>query len=115
MKSFNVTLLFMFFSDFMQATFDDGMLPEAVKKNHSITKEAIDVGLAAGVYRIFLTHFSQRYPAVPVFDTSYNDITSIAFDMMTVNLADLPVVPQLLPAFRLLFSLPPEDEDPLTL
>ena len=99
----------------LQATFDDGMLPEAIKKNHSITKEAIEVGVAAGVYRIFLTHFSQRYPAVPVFDTSHNNTTSIAFDMMTVNLADLPVVPEILPAFRLLFSLPPEDEDSLNL
>lgn len=98
-----------------EATFDDGMLAEAVKKNHSMTKEAIEVGVSAEVYRIFLTHFSQRYPQVPVFDSSYSDRTCIAFDMMSVNLADLPLVPQLLPAFQLLFRDQLEADDDLVI
>ncbi|KAJ0076391.1 hypothetical protein Patl1_34080 [Pistacia atlantica] len=48
------------------ATFEDGMVEEAVAKNHSTTKEAIEVG--SGAYRIVLTHFSQRYPKIPVVD-----------------------------------------------
>ncbi|KAG6543814.1 hypothetical protein Mapa_014654 [Marchantia paleacea] len=87
-----------------EATFDDAMEEEAVAKNHSMTKEAIETGLSAGAYRTVLTHFSQRYPKIPVFNESYNDRTCIAFDMMSANLADLPLLPNLLPALKLLFK-----------
>lgn len=87
-----------------EATFDDSMPVEAFMKNHSVTKEAIETGVSAGVYRIILTHFSQRYPKIPVFDDSYTDRTCIAFDMMSVNLADLPLLPKLLPALKMLFK-----------
>jgi len=43
------------------------------------------------------------------------DSTCIAFDLMSVNLADLPVLPSLLPALRLLFekeSEEPEEQEP---
>ncbi|KAG0614312.1 hypothetical protein M758_6G167300 [Ceratodon purpureus] len=87
-----------------EATFDDSMPEEAYAKKHSLTKEAIETGVSAGVYRTILTHFSQRYPKIPVFDDSYTDRTCIAFDMMSVNLADLPLLPSLLPALKLLFK-----------
>lgn len=87
-----------------EATFDDGLLEEAEAKRHSLTKEAIETGVAAGVYRTILTHFSQRYPKIPVFDDSYTSQTCIAFDMMSVNLADLPLLPSLLPALKALFK-----------
>ncbi|KAH7289310.1 hypothetical protein KP509_31G069800 [Ceratopteris richardii] len=87
-----------------EATFDDALIADAVKKNHSITKEAIQVGVHAGVYRIFLTHFSQRYPKIPAFDNRFHDRTCFAFDMMSVNLADLPVVPEFVPALQTLFQ-----------
>lgn len=47
-------------------------------KNYSLKKESIEVGVSAGVYPIFLTHFSQHYPKIPVFDESR---TCVAFDM----------------------------------
>lgn len=72
-------------------------------KRHSMTCEAIETGRLGNVFRTILTHFSQRYPKIPVFDESYTDRTCIAFDMMSVNLADLPVLPKLLPALKLLF------------
>ncbi|KAF5739168.1 zinc phosphodiesterase ELAC protein 2 [Tripterygium wilfordii] len=86
-----------------EATFEDGMMEEAVAKNHSTTKEAIEVGDSAGAYRIILTHFSQRYPKIPVFDDTHMHKTCIAFDMMSVNIADLPLVPKILPYIKLLF------------
>lgn len=86
-----------------EATFEDGMVEEAVARNHSTTQEAIEVGDAAGAYRIILTHFSQRYPKIPVFDETHMHKTSIAFDMMSVNLADLPMLPRVLPYLKLLF------------
>ncbi|PON46911.1 tRNase Z endonuclease [Parasponia andersonii] len=86
-----------------EATFEEGMVDEAVAKNHSTTEEAIEVGNSAGAYRIILTHFSQRYPKIPVFDETHMCNTCIAFDMMSVNVADLPVLPRVLPYLKLLF------------
>ena len=97
---------------FCQATFDDALPEEAIAKRHSTTREAIETGVKAGVYRTILTHFSQRYPKIPVVDDSYTDRTAIAFDMMSANLADLEMLPSLLPTLRLLFGDgADEDED----
>ncbi|KAK6268075.1 hypothetical protein QUC31_012235 [Theobroma cacao] len=86
-----------------EATFEDGLVEEAVARNHSTTKEAIEVGNSAGAYRIVLTHFSQRYPKIPVFDETHMHKTCIAFDMMSINIADLPVLPKVVPYLKLLF------------
>ncbi|XP_027125007.2 tRNase Z TRZ3, mitochondrial [Coffea arabica] len=86
-----------------EATFEDGLIEEAIARNHSTTKEAVEVGASAGAYRVILTHFSQRYPKIPVFDESHLHNTCIAFDMMSVNLADLPLLPRILPYIKLLF------------
>ncbi|KAL0415203.1 UNVERIFIED_CONTAM: tRNAse Z TRZ4, mitochondrial [Sesamum latifolium] len=85
------------------ATFEDSMVDEAIARNHSTTKEAVEVGDSAGAYRIILTHFSQRYPKIPVFDETHMHKTCIAFDMMSVNLADIHVLPKVLPYLKLLF------------
>ncbi|KAF2323437.1 hypothetical protein GH714_035450 [Hevea brasiliensis] len=87
-----------------EATFEDDLVEEAVARNHSTTKEAIEVGNSAAAYRIILTHFSQRYPKIPVFDETHMHKTCIAFDMMSVNMADLPVLPRVLPYLKLLFK-----------
>lgn len=79
------------------------MVDEAIARNHSTTNEAIEVGNSAGAYRIILTHFSQRYPKIPVFDDAHMHKTCIAFDLMSVNMADLPVLPKVLPYLKLLF------------
>nr|GMD72478.1 zinc phosphodiesterase ELAC protein 2-like isoform X1 [Ipomoea batatas] len=86
-----------------EATFEDAMVDEAIARNHSTTKEAVEVGDRAGAYRIILTHFSQRYPKIPVFDESHMHKTCIAFDMMSINAADLPMLPRVLPYLKLLF------------
>lgn len=117
-----------------EATFDDGMRievrrwprpgpkapggthrdpqPQADKKRHSITREAVRVGSEAGAYRTLLTHFSQRYPKIPVFDASFQSNTCIAFDMMTVSLQDLPRLPRLLPSLAEFFKeeVPADDK-----
>jgi ribonuclease Z len=80
------------------------MRDEAITRNHSTTKEAIEVGTSAGAYRIILTHFSQRYPKIPVIDEVDMEKTCIAFDLMSVNLADLPVLPKVLPHLKVLFK-----------
>lgn len=79
------------------------MADEAVARNHSTTQEAIEVGNSTGVYRIILTHFSQRYPKIPVFDDTRMHKTCIRFDMMNINIANLPVAAKVLPYLKLLF------------
>ncbi|KGN45397.1 tRNase Z TRZ3, mitochondrial [Cucumis sativus] len=86
-----------------EATFEDSLVDEAMAKNHSTTSEAIDIGNSAGAYRIILTHFSQRYPKIPVVDEKHMHKTCIAFDLMSVNVADLSVLPKVLPYLTLLF------------
>ncbi|KAK8936191.1 hypothetical protein KSP39_PZI013536 [Platanthera zijinensis] len=86
-----------------EATFEDSLRDEAVARNHSTTMEAIQVGTEAAAYRIILTHFSQRYPKIPVFDEAHMHNTCIAFDLMSVNLADLPLLPHVLPHLKILF------------
>ena len=79
----------------MQATFESSMREgtseyefeqEALHKRHSMTHEAVATGKQAGAYRTILTHFSQRYPKIPVVDQSFQESTCIAFDLMSVNL-----------------------------
>ncbi|XP_059285910.1 tRNAse Z TRZ4, mitochondrial-like [Lycium ferocissimum] len=86
-----------------EATFEDGIVEEAIAKNHSTMGEAVEAGNAAGAYRVILTHFSQRYPKIPVFDETYMHKACIAFDLMSVNLADLHLLPNVLPYLKLLF------------
>ncbi|KAJ0075247.1 hypothetical protein Patl1_34082 [Pistacia atlantica] len=82
------------------ATYEDGQVADAVAKKHSTTKEAIEVG--SGAYRIVLTHLCQRHPKIPAVDDASMHKTCIAFDLMSINLADLPVLPEVLPYLKLL-------------
>lgn len=97
-------MLFTKYVGLLQATFEDSLVDEAIARNHSTTREAVEVGFSAGAYRIILTHFSQRYPKIPVFDETHMHKTCIAFDMMSVNLADIHVLPRVLPYLKLLFK-----------
>ena len=83
------------------------MSEEAMEKRHSTTGEAITAGRQSNSYMTFLTHFSQRYPKIPVIDDTFSGKVAVAFDLMTVRLTDLPRVPLITPGVKLLF----EDED----
>jgi ribonuclease Z len=93
-----------------EATFDDELAHEAVAKRHSTVGEALGVARRAGVYRTLLTHFSTRYPRLPPPRAAAAVVEAeggggeqqqqpqpafaLAFDLMTVNLADLPSLPE---------------------
>ncbi|VFQ66689.1 unnamed protein product [Cuscuta campestris] len=95
-----------------EATFEDGKASDAIKKEHSTMGEAIQVGADAGVYRIILTHFSQRYPKLPMFDNTHmKHKTCVAFDLMSVNLKYLHVLPQIMPYLTLLFNKEMDDDE----
>ncbi|KAG0283284.1 hypothetical protein BGZ96_012348 [Linnemannia gamsii] len=93
-----------------EATFEDDMEEEALKKRHSTTKEAIMVGEGMEAKHTLLTHFSQRYPKIPRFDSDdKSTIIGICFDLMSVKFGEIEHLAKFLPALELLYS-PQSDE-----
>lgn len=68
-----------------EATFEDDLKEEALDKKHSLAKEAAQVAARAGAKSTILTHFSQRYPKIPVLGQEYAHRVGFAFDMLTVD------------------------------
>lgn len=95
-----------------EATFEDGLADKACNKGHATTSEAIEVANAMNAKFLLMTHFSQRYPKIPVFDTSKGKSgAGIAFDLMRMRFSDFDVIPLLTKSLQLLFADPPEAED----
>ena len=61
------------------------MESEAKKKRHCTVGEAISVGMHMCANSIVLTHFSQRYPRVPVLPSEISSRIAIAFDYMKLK------------------------------
>lgn len=104
-----------------EATLEDAMVEEAISKRHSTTSEALTVcGEWMGAWRTVLTHFSQRYPRIPLLDeptmkSLQRNRAAIAFDLMRINFADLAATPHIMPGVRQVFPLeipvPPVSDD----
>ncbi|KAK3842743.1 MAG: beta-lactamase-like protein [Linnemannia gamsii] len=93
-----------------EATFEDDMQEEALKKRHSTTKEAIMVGEGMEAQHTLLTHFSQRYPKIPRFDADdKTTVIGICFDLMSVKFGEIEHLAKFLPALEVLYS-PQSDE-----
>ena len=106
-----------------EATFADGMEADAVVKRHSTVGEALQVAKEMNAKTTILTHFSQRYPKIPIIRTSSNtenantgntnivssrspllDMRVIhAFDFMTITPSNLSAASKLTPAMQLLY------------
>lgn len=71
-----------------EATFEDAMGDEAKSKDHCTTTEAVDVGRRAHAAHVILTHFSQRYPKMPVLEPDSGDVLS-AFDLLSLRFDEL--------------------------
>ncbi|OQS02614.1 zinc phosphodiesterase ELAC protein 2 isoform 2 [Thraustotheca clavata] len=78
-----------------EATFEEGMVQEAISKDHSTTDEAISVGLRTNAKHILLTHFSQRYPKMPNVSPEALERVMTALDLMSLAFDELHV-PQLM-------------------
>ncbi|XP_033106695.1 zinc phosphodiesterase ELAC protein 2-like isoform X2 [Anneissia japonica] len=87
-----------------EATLEDGMEEDARLKRHSMTSEAIDIGVQMRAKFILLTHFSQRYSKIPLFSDQFSDKVAVAFDNMKVSLSDVHLLPKLIPAMKSLFA-----------
>ncbi|KAG4306109.1 hypothetical protein PORY_000097 [Pneumocystis oryctolagi] len=90
-----------------EATLDDDKLQEAIKKKHSTTSEAIDIGKKMNAEFTLLTHFSQRYPKIPNFIMNNNgneNKLGIAFDGMEVKFSDFWKLPYYSNALKVLYA-----------
>ncbi|XP_076322011.1 ribonuclease Z [Tachypleus tridentatus] len=86
-----------------EATMEDELEEEANIKTHSTTSQAIKVGAKMRADFTLLTHFSQRYAKVPLFNDNFHNTVGCAFDNMKVRPCDLPILPLLLPSLKCLF------------
>ena len=117
-----------------EATFADGMEADAVVKRHCTAGEALQVAKNMNAKTCILTHFSQRYPKIPMLRAAENtenatntgsttDTTSLssqsspsggmpvihAFDFMTITPSNIPAASKLTPALQLLYPDGSED------
>ncbi len=61
-------------------------------------------------HALLLTHFSQRYPKVPVFTDGHGRV-GISFDLMQVNIGEFYKLPKFVKALKVLFSEANEEGD----
>ncbi|KAL2022556.1 hypothetical protein VTK56DRAFT_5163 [Thermocarpiscus australiensis] len=122
-----------------ECTFEDELAGDALAKKHCTLSEALGVGRKMGARRILLTHFSQRYPKLPVVNEEaalfageggngngngnwngnfkgkgqqQRDVEVLfAFDMMRVKLGEFKQAKQFLPALRELLEEGEEEGD----
>ena len=102
-----------------EATFADGMEADALVKRHCTAGEALQVAKNMNAKTTILTHFSQRYPKIPLDqtkDTENNDIMDTtsdsvpnmnvihAFDFMTITPSNIPAASKLTPALQMLYA-----------
>lgn len=77
-----------------EATFDDILSEMASKKFHSTLSEALAVASAMEVWKVVLTHFSQRYSKIP----ENAKVDSIyTFDLMKFNFSDCTMLANIMP------------------
>ncbi|CAG8709460.1 21706_t:CDS:10, partial [Rhizophagus irregularis] len=82
-----------------EATFENDLTEQALSKNHSTTEEAVSVGERMNAHTLLLTHFSQRYPKVPVFTDDHGRV-GISFDLMQVSIGELYKLPKFVKALK---------------
>lgn len=119
-----------------EGTFEDDKWDEAVVKKHSTIGEALDAAHSMSAYRVILTHFSQRYPSMPMIDAPSSiptatggDVTGlegsrygrlvsredvkfvVAFDYMQVSFGQLLWAPAVVPVLEKAFPSTPTGGD----
>ena len=100
-----------------EATFDDELCGEAIAKKHSTTSEALKAGIDMGAKALMLTHFSQRYPKLPVIAEEGHGKqkmkVALAFDMMKMKVGEFWRFEKFIPALRELYKDEADEEDAL--
>ncbi|KAK6624132.1 hypothetical protein RUM44_010990 [Polyplax serrata] len=86
-----------------EATMDDSLHKSAKLKLHSTSSQAINIGKEMNARFIILTHFSQRYSHVPIFNDNFTKEIGVAFDNMMVSLKHFPILAKLIPVLKIMF------------
>lgn len=71
-----------------EATLDNELIEDAIKKKHCTINEAIEVSNEMNAQKLILTHFSQRYPKAPQVNDNIKILAKeycYAFDGMIIN------------------------------
>ncbi|XP_067209587.1 ribonuclease Z, mitochondrial isoform X3 [Linepithema humile] len=91
-----------------EATMEDDLIEEAKIKFHSTVSQAVEMGEKMQAKFTLLTHFSQRYSVIPHLPEAENgtklDNVGIAYDNMHISLSQLPLLPLMYPALKLMFN-----------
>ncbi|PVG02635.1 Metallo-hydrolase/oxidoreductase [Serendipita vermifera] len=104
-----------------EATMADDQVAMAEEKAHSTIGQAIEVAIKMKVKKLLLTHFSARYPKIPVLNKSMarsNDQSGsvglpevfIGFDFLHIHLGEFARAEKYLPVLESAFSELQEDD-----
>ena len=98
-----------------EASFTDDLISTAREKRHSTIGQALETGKAMNAKYIILTHFSQRYPKLPVFSNEAFGNVAFAFDYLSTTYENLPELCQVCPKiFQMIQELEAKDEEKAT-
>lgn len=94
-----------------EATFENGMEEEAMLKKHSTVGEALSVATKMQAKAVLLTHFSQRYPKMPLLESqcvsANSEVTMMpvvfCFDFMNLTPDTILQASKLTDALQLLY------------
>jgi ribonuclease Z len=94
-----------------ESTFCDDLVSSAAEKRHCTMGQAIQTAEQAGAKYVILTHFSQRYPKLPVFEGNTN--VAFAFDYLSFRFEDMKDLCEVCPKiFRMIQELEEKEEEP---
>ncbi|EJS42839.1 trz1p [Saccharomyces arboricola H-6] len=97
-----------------EATLENQLIDDAIKKKHCTINEAIDVSNEMNARKLILTHFSQRYPKLPQLDNNI-DVKAkefcFAFDSMIVDYEKIGEQQHIFPLLNKAFIEEREQED----
>lgn len=97
-----------------EATLENQLLEDAVKKKHCTINEAIGVSNKMNARKLILTHFSQRYPKLPQLDNNIDVMARefcFAFDSMIVDYEKIGEQQRIFPLLNKAFVEEKEEEE----
>jgi len=97
-----------------EATHENDLHEEAVKKRHSTINEALQIAQLMRAKNTTLTHISQRYPRLPTLDKDLvagDGYVYFGFDCMHTKLSQIKDVQQMIPKMSALLESLDQDEE----
>lgn len=86
-----------------EATFDEELYKEAVAKKHCTLTEAQQVSKEMNAKYTIFTHFSGRYPRLPIMTNESAIDAGIAFDYMKIPFSRMNTLSKTIPVLKLAF------------